>query len=81
MLAMKHCTKCGRQYYDPSLKYCTEDGTPLTPQVDAEAATVKIPELTDLDIVMEISDHLKRLSVRLARIIHEGLGGEQGQSI
>jgi hypothetical protein len=64
MLAMKHCTKCGRQYDDPSLKYCTEDGTPLTPHVDAEATTIKIPELTDLDLVMEISDHLKRLSIR-----------------
>jgi hypothetical protein len=64
MPTMKHCTKCGRQYYDPLLKYCTEDGTRLTPQFDSEAETVKIAELTAQDVVMELTDYLKRLSVR-----------------
>lgn len=61
---MKHCTKCNRQYDDPSLKFCTEDGTPLTPQFDSEAETVKIPELSVADIEMEIADYLRRLQVR-----------------
>ena len=56
---MKHCTKCNRQYDDPSLKFCTEDGTPLT-QFDSEAETAKIPELSTADIEMEIADYLRR---------------------
>ena len=55
----KHCTKCHRQYDDPSLKFCTEDSTPLT-QFDPEAETVKIPELSKADIEMEIADYLRR---------------------
>jgi hypothetical protein len=56
---MKHCTKCHRQYDDPSLKFCTEDGTPLT-HFDSEAETVKIPDLSTADIEMEIADYLRR---------------------
>jgi len=52
---MKHCTKCGRKYDDPSLLYCTDDGTPLNPRFDSEAETVKIAELTPADIVVEIA--------------------------
>ena len=61
---MKHCTKCGRKYGDPSLDYCTEDGTPLTPRFDSDAETEKIPEWSTADIVMEIADHLRRLQLR-----------------
>ena len=61
---MKHCTKCGREYDDPSLKFCTEDGTPLTPRFDSEAETVRVPELSQADIEMEIADHLTRLQLR-----------------
>jgi len=61
---MKHCTKCNRQYDDPSLNFCTDDGTPLTPQFDSEAETVKIPEWSPADIEMEIADHLTRLQLR-----------------
>lgn len=61
---MKHCIKCGRKYADPSLQYCTDDGTPLTPRFDSEAETVKIPELSPADIEMEIADYLRRLQLR-----------------
>lgn len=61
---MKHCTKCGREYYDPSLKFCTEDGTSLTPRFDSEAETVKVPEWSQADIEIEIADYLRRLQLR-----------------
>lgn len=56
---MKHCAKCNRQYEDPSLRFCTEDGTSLT-QFDSEAETVKIPDLSTADIEMEIADYLRK---------------------
>ena len=61
---MKHCPKCNRQYSDPSLNFCTEDGTPLTPRFDSEAETVKVPEWSQADIEMEIGDYLTRLQLR-----------------
>jgi hypothetical protein len=61
---MKHCTKCGREYDDPSFKFCTEDNTPLTPRFDSEAETVRVPEWSQADIEMEIADHLTRLQLR-----------------
>ena len=60
---MKHCTKCGREYDDSSIKFCTEDGTPLTPRFDAEAETVKVPEWSLADVEMEIADYLSRLQL------------------
>lgn len=60
---MKHCTKCGREYDDPSLQFCTEDGTPLIPRFDSEAETVRVPEWSQADIEMEIADHLTRLKL------------------
>ena len=61
---MKHCTKCARQFDDPSIKFCTEDGTPLTPRFDSEAETVRVPEWNQADIQMEIADYLNRLQLR-----------------
>jgi len=61
---MKHCTKCGREFNDPSIKFCTEDGTPLTPRFDSEAETVKVPEWSQADIEMEIADYLTRMQLR-----------------
>src|SRR5688572_32702440 len=63
-MTLKQCTKCGREYDDPSIKFCTEDGTPLTPRFDSEAETVRIPEWSPADIVMEIADYLRRLQLR-----------------
>jgi membrane-associated protease RseP (regulator of RpoE activity) len=34
---MKRCNTCNRTYTDPKLVYCTEDGTPLTTEVDEDA--------------------------------------------
>ena len=62
---MKQCTKCGREYDDSSLQYCTDDGTPLTPRFDSEAETVKVPEWSPTDIEMEIADSLRRLQLRV----------------
>jgi hypothetical protein len=61
---MKTCTQCGREYNDPSIKFCTDDGTPLTPRFDSEAETVRVPEWNAADIQMEIADYLTRLQLR-----------------
>jgi hypothetical protein len=53
-------------YSDLSLKFCLDDGTPLSEvQIfDAEAETVKNvprrPEMSAQDVVMEIADHLRK---------------------
>src|ERR1041385_5694192 len=57
---MKTCPKCKKQYSDDSLNFCLEDGTPLT-RYDAEAETIKIPEASSLDVVMELTEYLKEL--------------------
>jgi hypothetical protein len=64
---MKTCPTCQRQYEDPSLKFCTQDGTALTPRFDSEAETQEIRELTADDIVMEIADYLGKLRAALGR--------------
>ena len=60
---MKTCTQCGREYDDSSIKFCTEDGIPLTPRFDSEAATVRVPDWSAADIQMEIADYLMRLQL------------------
>ena len=40
---MKRCPTCNRTYTDPTLSFCIEDGTPLTPVNSAEESTVVSP--------------------------------------
>lgn len=46
---MKRCPTCDRTYTDPSLNFCLEDGTPLTPDAPAfdPNATVRYPSARD----------------------------------
>ena len=44
---MKRCTTCNRTYTDPSLSYCIDDGTPLTPVEDE--STVVSPRGTQTE--------------------------------
>lgn len=37
---MKRCSTCNRTYTDPSLSFCIDDGTPLTPVDSPEESTV-----------------------------------------
>jgi hypothetical protein len=79
---MKHCTKCGRQYSDPSLKYCTEDGTPLSPQFDAEAQTVKIaPAMSPEDLMLEIANYLRRCGIEDGLVQFEPLAKGYGVTV
>jgi pimeloyl-ACP methyl ester carboxylesterase len=41
---MKHCGTCGRVYGDPTLRYCLDDGTLLSPQPDSDSETVILPK-------------------------------------
>jgi hypothetical protein len=46
---MKHCPTCNRDYSDPNLSFCTEDGTPLVPtraDYDPEATRVSASSST-----------------------------------
>jgi hypothetical protein len=79
---MKHCTKCGRQYSDPSLKYCTEDGTPLSPQFDSEAQTVRIaPAMSPEDLVLEIANYLRRCGIEDGLVQFEPLAKGFGVTV
>jgi type II secretory pathway pseudopilin PulG len=40
---MKRCSTCNRTYTDPTLSFCIEDGTPLTPINSADETTVVSP--------------------------------------
>ena len=40
---MKRCSTCNRTYTDPTLSFCIEDGTPLTPINSADETTVFSP--------------------------------------
>jgi type II secretory pathway pseudopilin PulG len=40
---MKRCPICNRTYTDPTLSFCIEDGTPLTPINSADESTVVSP--------------------------------------
>ena len=40
---MKRCPTCNRTYTDPTLSFCIEDGTPLTPINSADETTVVSP--------------------------------------
>jgi len=40
---MKRCPTCNRTYTDPTLSFCIEDGTPLTPINSADESTVVLP--------------------------------------
>src|SRR6185369_2449070 len=46
---MKRCPTCDRTYTDPSLNFCLEDGTPLTPDAPAydPNATIRYPSARD----------------------------------
>lgn len=79
---MKHCTKCGRQYSDPSLNYCTEDGTPLSPQFDSEAETVKIaPAMSPEDLMLEIANYLRRCGIEDGLVQFEPLAKGYGVTV
>jgi hypothetical protein len=79
---MKHCTKCSRQYSDPSLNYCTEDGTPLSPQFDAEAETVRIaPAMSPEDLVLEIANYLRRCGIEDGLVQFEPLAKGFGVTV
>jgi hypothetical protein len=79
---MKRCTKCGRQYSDPSLKYCTEDGTSLSPQFDSEAQTVKIaPAMSPEDLMLEIANYLRRCGIEDGLVQFEPLAKGLGVTV
>ena len=40
---MKRCPTCNRTYTDPTLSFCIEDGTPLTPINSADESTMVLP--------------------------------------
>ena len=44
---MKRCSTCNRTYDDPSLSFCIDDGTPLTPVEADDDSTVVKPRNTD----------------------------------
>ena len=46
---MKRCTTCNRTFTDPNLRFCIEDGTPLTDVEPDDAATVVTPRNTQED--------------------------------
>src|SRR5947207_7641798 len=46
---MKRCSTCNRTYTDPSLSYCIEDGTPLTPVSSEDETTVVSPRNNEGD--------------------------------
>ena len=46
---MKRCSTCNRTFTDPNLRFCIEDGTPLTDVEPDDDATVVTPRNTDQD--------------------------------
>jgi Domain of unknown function (DUF4440) len=44
---MKRCATCNRTFTDPSLSFCIDDGTPLTPVASEEESTVVSPRTTE----------------------------------
>jgi hypothetical protein len=46
---MKRCTTCNRTYTDPSLGFCIDDGTPLTPVEPEDDSTVVRPKSHESD--------------------------------
>src|SRR2546421_9207479 len=43
---MKRCPKCNREYKDDTLRFCLEDGTPLSSTTREEPATELLPRVT-----------------------------------
>jgi Domain of unknown function (DUF4440) len=44
---MKRCATCNRVFTDPSLSFCIDDGTPLTPVAAEEESTVVSPRTSE----------------------------------